>query len=263
MEIGIVCDERKEEARNHALRVRNSLWEKRGIDGVMTSNEYLTLLKSEKIKDMDLFLVFGGDGLLLHTADLVAPYKIPLLGVNYGSLGYLCKANPAELDIEKILAKDYRIEKRTRILAKILSKGLSIKELDALNEIVVGGISKTVWLEINSKPFKAKTKGDGILVATKTGSTAYNLRAGGPVLVVEENFSIVAICGSFDSPTLLPETKAIVVPSGTALRIKSLYETKANLPWVIADGQRQYQLEAGQIVLIGKSKYKTLLVVDV
>jgi len=260
MEIGIVYDERKEKARSHALKVKNDLWEKWGIGGVITSNERLTTLKSEEIKNMGLFLVFGGDGALLHTADRVAPCGIPLLGVNYGSLGYLCKANPAELDIEKILAKDYRIEERTRVLAKILSERAPSKELDALNEIVIGGITKTVWLEIKSKFFEAKTKGDGILVATKTGSTAYNLRAGGPVLVTEENFNIVTICGFFDSPSLLPETKAIVVPSGTAFRIKSLYETKGNLPWVIADGQRQYQLEAGQIVLIGKSRHRTLLI---
>lgn len=97
-------------------------------------------------------------------------------------------------------------------------------------------------------------------MATKTGSAAYNLRAGGSVLAIEKSFSIVAICGFFDSPTLLPEAKAIVVPSSTALRIKSLYETEGNLPCVIADGQRQYQLKARQIVLIGKSRHKTLLI---
>lgn len=262
MKIGIVYDRRKEKAVKHALRAGDELLSKRGLDGVIRSGEVLVSLKAEAIKDFDFYLVFGGDGLLLHIADLVAPFGIPLLGINYGYKGCLCKVKPEELKekLEKVLTEDYRIEKRTRVLAKIFSKGTLIQELDALNEIVIGGINKTVWLQVSSKFFEAETRGDGILVATRTGSTAYNVRAGGSVFFTEEYFSLVAICGSFDSPTLLPETKAMAVPSSTAFRIESLHKTKANLPWVTADGQRQYRLKEEEFVLIGKSKHKTLLI---
>lgn len=262
MKIGLIYDGTKKEAEKYVFEVKTYL-NKKNIE-TLTRKGRASLSIKDEMKTLNFFLVFGGDGLLLRAANQAAPYGIPLVGVNFGRKGYLCGIEPKELKdkLEKILKKKYSIEERTRISAKIFSKskGESVRELDALNEIVVGGINKTVWLKVNSEFFEAETRGDGILVATRTGSTAYNVRAGGSILFTEEIFSLVVICGSFDSHYLLPETKSIIIPSNCSFKIENLCKTKANLPWVTADSQRQHRLKKEESVLIKKSEYKTLLI---
>jgi len=214
----------------------------------------------EKIlKDgLDLIIAFGGDGSFLFAADRIAEYRIPLVGINFGNRGYLCEIQKETMldGIEKIFAGKYKIRERTRIQAEIYHAEKKVGEISGLNEIYIGGINRTVFISVetigNNKSFKAKVTGDGIIFSTKTGSTAYNMNAGGPVLIVD-GFSVVANNAMFESDILLPSAKSFVTSTKAVFRAELLNERKQNLPYLVADGQRNYKFRPGDFVIIKKS----------
>lgn len=215
-------------------------------------------------KDLSWILVLGGDGAMLHTANEIANYSIPLIGVNFGYKGYLCEISKEELiqGLSKLHYGQYSVNSYTRIMAKIERQGKKIKEIDALNEIVVGGINRAVWLKLkishDNQKKSAIVIGDGIIFSTQIGSTAYNLYAGGPVLL-EDSFSVVACNALFESNYFLPNTKAFVVPTNAHFEVSTLRGGK-HLPYVVADGQRDYRLQKGDKVIIDKSPLVTKLI---
>ena len=145
------------------------------------------IMPAESIPDVaGMILSFGGDGTLLRTASIVAKRQIPILGVNLGpGLGYLTELNVKILSksLDKILAGQYRIEERMMLRA-VASEDPSIT-YHALNDIVVGNVmvqrTLPVELSIDNEPVTTY-RSDGLIVATPTGSTAYSLSAGGPIL---------------------------------------------------------------------------------
>lgn len=210
-------------------------------------------------------IAVGGDGTVLYAADLLSKTKTPILGINFGHRGYLCAANKddAAEKIQKIIKGEYRIDEKTRIQAEIRRrKGKSVI-LEALNEISIGGINRTVHIDseiiLPEKKIKSKIIGDGLIVATQTGSTAYNINAGGPILLTDA-FSVVANNAFFQSDFLLPITKSLVVPASTVIRISDSGHNIANLPYVIGDGQQAVKTNREDIVVIKKSKDKNYFV---
>lgn len=260
MRIGIVynkkLDAKSKEARKLARNVASRL-RKNG------HNVYQKL-NGEILKKLDLVITFGGDGLVLHTANKVAPFGVPLFRINFGYLGFLTNTEPSEIfeNLEKILKGDFHIEERARVEAKVFHGGNLVKKIDALNEVVIGGINRTVALRlaarIDRENFVAEARGDGLIISTKTGSTAYNINAGGAVLLAENVFSVVANNAFFKSDFLLPNTKSFVVPAQARFRIDVINQNKLNLPYVVADGQRNHRLKSGDYVLVNKSPVKTL-----
>jgi NAD+ kinase len=214
-------------------------------------------------KGLDFALVIGGDGTILRTADRIARFSIPLVGVNFGHRGYLCDIEESEIysKLEKILQGKYKKEERTRIFAEVENKGKIVKEIDGLNEILIGGISRTVFLGLEmadyDKHFTANITGDGVLFATKTGSTGYNINAGGSILFADL-FSVVANNAYFESKVLLPNVKSFITSTNAIFKIKILNDFKENLPFLAADGQRSYRLKKGDEIKVKKSKYKTI-----
>jgi NAD+ kinase len=240
--IGIIFNkERKPEAEKSSLEIAEWLREK-------GREAYVNPSKSILSEGLDLVVVVGGDGTILRIADKIARFSIPLVGVNFGHRGYLCDIGENEIfkKLEKMLQGNFKIEEKTRIQAEVFNKKKIVREIDGLNEILIGGISRTVFLEIEAidknRSFKATVTGDGVLFATKTGSTGYNINAGGPALVTDA-FSVVASNAYFSSDFLIPNMRSFV---------------KENLPFLAADGQRDYRLKEGDIVRIKRSKYKTL-----
>lgn len=255
--IGIIFNEkRKPEAKKPAMEIAKWIKEKKHCIYVNPSDSVLA-------KGLDFVLVIGGDGTILRSADRIAKFSIPLVGVNFGHRGYLCDIEESEIfeKLEKILQGKYKTEERTRICAEVENKKRIVKEIDGLNEILIGGISRTVFLELEmedkNKFFKANITGDGVLFATKTGSTGYNVNAGGSILFADL-FSVVANNAYFESKALIPNIKSFVASTDAIFKIKILNDFKENLPFLAADGQRSYRLKKGDSVKIKKSKYKTV-----
>lgn len=219
----------------------------------------------DNFRKIDITFAVGGDGTVLYTANLLADYKIPILGINFGHRGYLCEisSNKIEAGIKNIIADKYRVEEKTRIQAEIMRKNKSLFVLEALNEISIGGINRTVHInaEIATKQKKIMTaiKGDGLIIATRTGSTAYNINAGGPMLLAEA-LSIVANNAFFESESLLPITKSLVIPSESVIKVNSLNSNSANLPYVIADGQKAIKINKSDLICIKKAETKNYFV---
>jgi NAD+ kinase len=226
--------------------------------------EYFLNPKTD-LNKIELALAVGGDGTVLYTANLLSKFKTPILGINFGHRGYLCQADKddAEDKIQKIIKKQYRIEEKTRIQASIQKQKKSKVLLEALNEISIGGINRTVHLDIEiitpDKAITSKIIGDGLIVATQTGSTAYNINAGGPMLLTDA-LSVVANNAFFESDLLLPITKSLVISPETSLQIKDSGHNINNLPYVIADGQKAVKISKDDLVIIKKSKEKNYFI---
>lgn len=216
-------------------------------------------------KKIKLAISVGGDGTVLYTADLLSKSRIPILGINFGHRGYLCQISKEEME-EKIalIAKgQYKIEEKIRIQASIYKNKEITYQMEALNEISIGGINRTVHLNTkiknNSSNIDCNVIGDGLIIATRTGSTAYNINAGGPMLLTEA-FTVLANNAFFESDFLLPITKSLVVSTDTILEIKDISNKKANSPFIIADGQEAKKISSQDTVIIKKSKYKNYFI---
>lgn len=233
--------------------VENSLIEKLG------NNEFLDkgVESNELVKRSDMILALGGDGGILSTAKVVGKEMVPILGVNTGRLGFLAEIDIQELiDNIKILSeKKFYIEKRM-ILAGTIPSNDSDKKIYGLNDIVVnkGSYSRTIVLEvfISDKYFNTYTA-DGLIIATPTGSTAYSLSAGGPILSPNvEGIIINPIC-----PHSLTE-RSVIIPSESIISIK--LKTDIDHVKIFADGQIGFNLKPEQKLEVKKGEYLVNLV---
>jgi len=226
---------------------------------------YINPAKKVLESGLDFIIAVGGDGIILHTADMVADFAIPLVGVNFGRKGYLCDIEYDKVfgELKKILKGNFKVKKRTRVQTEVFHKDEKTKVISGLNEILIGGINRTVFLEIRAigknKEFEAEVIGDGIIVSTQVGSTAYNINAGGAVLLTDV-FSVVANNGLFKSDFLLPNTKSFVTSVKAVFEVRVLNPHKQNLPYLVADGQRSYRLKNNDFVVIKKSEKETLFI---
>lgn len=256
--IGLILKSDKIEAKEALKQAKQFLLTKK--------YKIFTKINNKLPKKTEWVMVFGGDGAVLNTANKLAKFNIPLIGVNFGHRGYICNIHPVQDDliacIKKLIKKQFIIKPCTRIQFTIVAAKKVKKHMDALNDIVVGGITRAVWLNFKIKQGKliksAKLVGDGLVFATKVGSTAYNLYAGGPVLLTNQ-FCVTASNALLDSNYFLPNTKSLVCPVETVFEVTSQRDRKF-LPYVIADGQRDCRLKKGDKVIIGRSKLTTRLI---
>ena len=156
----------------------------------------ISLLKD----DVDCVLVLGGDGTLLQAAVDLADLSMPFLGINLGTLGFLAEVNKADIEpaLEKLLAGEYEIEKRMMLVGYVYSPDQEKDNTRALNDIVItrkGSLQIiTFTISVNGQ-FLHRYSADGIIVATPTGSTGYNLSAGGPVVDPKAQLMVISpIC---------------------------------------------------------------------
>ncbi|MEJ2245302.1 MAG: NAD(+)/NADH kinase, partial [Acidobacteriota bacterium] len=158
------------------------------------------VLVDELTEKVDVLGVFGGDGTLLHAARLVGSKGVPILGVNLGSLGFLTKFKIEEMHsaFEDLLSGQYQLQRRMLLDVEVLKAGETAARYLALNDAVInkGALARIIDLEvsINSQPVLL-TRADGLIISTPTGSTAYSLAAGGPILYPTlDAMVIVPIC---------------------------------------------------------------------
>ncbi len=207
--------------------------------------------KSALVIDVGLLVVLGGDGTLLSVADCVgaADVDVPILGVNFGSLGFLTEATLPELypSLEAALGGAARVETRMMLRSTTLRAGKALPHHIALNDVVITKAARARMTDLSvfvGDEFVTRVKADGLIVATPTGSTAYNLAAGGPIVqpVVD------AIVLTPIAPHMLTN-RPIVIPASSMVRVQPTMAERDEL-YITFDGQAGYQLEAGDEVHI-------------
>ncbi len=199
----------------------------------------------------DLIVVLGGDGTMISTARLTGDKEVPVLGINYGSLGYLTEFRIEEMfpALEKILEGNYQIDRRVMLDVEHLRDGKKLASGRVLNDVVINkaAIARIIEIEVElNNLFVNSFRADGLIVATPTGSTAYNLSAGGPIVYPSMNAVVLTpIC-----PFTLTN-RPIVVPDADEIKIKLKNEIKGVV--LTLDGQIGHQVKADDQVLIRKS----------
>ena len=212
----------------------------------------------QEMKDADLMVTFGGDGTILHLAKLAALNKLPVLGINMGGLGFIAELEAGELDtLRKLKDWDFETESRMMLDVSVIRDGKQIYTNLGLNDAVIreGPISHVIHLKISSDGrHLADIAGDGVIISTPTGSTAYSLSAGGPVVEpVAQTMVVCPICTHnmrFSSYVLSPEHVLTV----------ELERNGRKPVYLFVDESRAFPLKADDQVLVRRSKYAMKLV---
>jgi NAD+ kinase len=218
----------------------------------------VTTDEAEIGKTADLVVVLGGDGTLIHAATLLER-AVPILGVNMGKLGFMTEVPQSELytSLEEVLAGSARVSERMKLRVHLHRAGARERAVDmeVLNDLVIakGALSRMVELEIRcSGTFVSTLRGDGVIVATPTGSTAYALAAAGPIMYPTMRGVILApIC-----PHTLTQ-RPLVVSEKENLEIWLKNDSEV---FLTLDGQKGLKLERGDRVQVQQSQNRVLLV---
>ncbi len=207
--------------------------------------------------EFDLLLALGGDGTMLRAGHLCAPVAVPILGINLGRFGFLIEVGPDRWQpaLDRVLRGDYWLERRMMLRADHLHGGRMMSDWEVLNECVIGRgeMMRPVELvaEIDGR-YLTTYVADALIVATATGSTAYALAAGGPILPPElRNILIIPVAAH------LTIERAFVLDEGSQVRVTVHTDHEAALS---ADGQMPVRLESGDQVLLRASDHTVLFV---
>ena len=198
--------------------------------------------------DVDLLLVLGGDGTILSVVRTMRKFNTKIFGINFGNLGFMSEIPPVQIHktLAKIFKGEYTIDNRLMLNVELIRSKRIIKRFHALNEAVIsqGTLARLFYLKTKVNAKKLTTYfADGLIIATPTGSTAYNLSAGGPIVHPSlKTFIITPICPhSFtQKPIVIPDNKKIEVT----------VESKKNQIYLTIDGQESALLEDGDIIRI-------------
>ncbi len=249
---GIVVKPGHEEALATAAEILSWLTQ-HGIgqagDPVLASEETEA---NRKLLTADLIVVLGGDGTMIATARMVGSHDPLVLGINYGSLGYLTDFRIEELfpALEAIIAGTYEIDRRVMLDAEHRRNEKTLAAGRVLNDVVINKAALARIIEIEVKLnslFVNKFRSDGLIVATPTGSTAYNLSAGGPIVYPSMNAVVLTpIC-----PFTLTN-RPIVVPDNAEIEL--VLDSKNEGVVLTFDGQTGFPMEARDSVVIRKSE---------
>jgi NAD+ kinase len=221
----------------------------RGIEEVWHTSDWDDSRLTEYMPDTDLLICLGGDGTVLRAARTVIPNPVPILGVNMGRLGFLAEVRPPQLisALDDILEGNYRVEERTMLQAQIPSWGVTHH---ALNDVVVGRetLSRPVYIEVGVDGSRlAIHRCDAMIVASATGSTAYSLSAGGPILHPESRDMVLTPV----SPHMAA-ARPLVLPPESVVDLTVSADQDAI---VSVDGQVDRQLQGGDSVSVCRSPH--------
>ncbi len=252
--ITVVTNPLKDENFIYTNRIRAALGGRCNAKFVTTSDDIAASLAGS-----DAAVILGGDGTMLACAQHASRLGVPILGINLGTLGFLAEAETGEIEsaAEKLLSDEYGVEELFMLDAAIERDGRTVADVTALNDIVVSRSSYRRIISVDifvDGSFAGHYDGDGLIVATPTGSTGYNLSAGGPIADRSLFVSIITpICphSSFSTPLVVPGTKTVKILLKDKFSLCSMLTT---------DGQSGVDLEADDIITIKASKYKTGLI---
>ncbi len=213
------------------------------------------LSRDSPLADLDLVIAFGGDGTLLGAAHAVAVAGLdaPVLGINLGRLGFLTEVSRAEMidALEAVCDGRTRTETRLMLNGRVVRDGRDVAERLALNDIVVtrGALSRMIEVDVSVDGLPVThIKADGVIVATATGSTAYNLSAGGPIVLP----SVDAMVLTPIAPHALSH-RPVVLPAAASVVLKPVIEALSDLVATF-DGQFGVALQPGDAIVVTRAE---------
>ncbi len=220
--------------------------------------EPISYPKTQIAAKADLVVVLGGDGTMLNAARLVEEHGVPILGVNVGGLGFLTEVTVDQLGpaLERVFAKDFYLDERMMLRARLHRHGEHVAHATVLNDVVVskGTLARMVEIQITiDGRLVTSLRGDGLIVSTPTGSTAYSLSAGGPIIhPAVQAMILTPIC---------PHTLAhrpLLIPSNGSLEVTLTSQDEGAM--TTFDGQVGVAMTQGDTVVIGTSDHRTKLI---
>jgi len=250
LKVGVLYHPKLPDSLDWAAKIEQAL-QQNGV-AVWTGSSWDEPAIIEQVPDIDLFVTLGGDGTVLRAARMAAPHGIPILGVNLGRLGFLAEVNPAELADQLELLQDgrYWLEERLMLHAEHQRDGQLLGAYEALNDVVVcrGRAARVVRPAVYiDGAFLITYVCDGIIIATATGSTAYNLSVGGPIVAPDVRDIILTPI----APHLTP-ARAFVLSEQVTITLDVAMEYDAVLT---IDGQVDLALANRDLVTITASKH--------
>ncbi len=262
--VGLMVNYKKEKTRETACRIIDWLNLKKlkvcieGNMGKEIGKEELNCPAEKFLKKVDLIISLGGDGTLLRAARLAAAEDIPVFGVNLGGLGFLTQIGIDDLEksLEKLYQGRYFLDERMMLNCTVKRKEEEVKKFTALNDIVIGkgAFARIICLATYvNNDYVITYSADGLVVSTSTGSTAYSLSAGGPILNPNINSIILTpIC-----PHTL-SARPLIIGENDQIKIK--LESSEEKVMVTIDGQEGFVLKPKDEVIIKKSDHKARLI---
>lgn len=246
LDIGKVCDYiEKKGGSFHRLKVRE--------EGTELMENFTDV--SELPEDATCVMVFGGDGTIIHAARELASRGVPILGVNFGTVGFLAEVELEHIyqAIDTVFEGKFHLEKRFMLSGRVIKEGKTVYEANALNDIVVarGNLVRAILtvVYIDGNPMKS-LYGDGIIVTTPTGSTGYNLSAGGSIIMPNaEVFGILPVC------THSLDSRGVIISASSRVEIAVEWNKKSEPEEAIVsfDGNKGIRLLPSDRVEIVKS----------
>ena len=268
--VGLVAKARLGEAAGVVAELAGWL-EARGVTAVFESETAAlvrvpsgrpTFSRDELPKECDLVVVLGGDGTLISMAARIAESgaHVPILGVNFGSLGFLTEITLPEMyqSLESVLNGTAQIDERMMLRSQTLRGGALYTNRLALNDVVItkGAMSRIIDLAVSvgDQPVM-RVRADGLIISSPTGSTAYNLAAGGPIV----HPALDALVLTPIAPHMLTN-RPIVIPAGADIRVQPAAESSVEEVFVTIDGQSGHSLEPNDVIVVGRAKQRLRLV---
>ncbi len=233
----------------HLLSKNLEVWIEENTARHAELTHYKTLSLDEIGKIANLAIVMGGDGTMLSVARSLIEADVPLVGINRGRFGFLTdlRAEDMLIEIDRILAGDFLEEPRMLLATQVIRHGAVVNNGYALNDVVIKGGLRLIELEVKiDGKFVYKQRSDGLILSTPTGTTAYALSAGGPILHPNlEAISLVPIC-----PHTL-SNRPIAVNSASKIEVTLVQFDEAHLSY---DGQFQITLEVGDKIMVHRAE---------
>ncbi|HEY3384076.1 MAG TPA: NAD(+)/NADH kinase [Vicinamibacterales bacterium] len=268
--VGVVAKIRLESVASHLVEIAAWL-DARGVEPIFEVDTaqlapslcaHRTATRDELPRLADLLLVLGGDGTLLAMADRVsqAGRDIPILGVNFGHLGFLTEIALPELyaSLEAAIAETAALDERMVLRAGVVRDGQCVAEHMALNDVVVtrGALSRIIELSVSvGGEFVAAFNGDGLIIASPTGSTAYNLSAGGPIL----HPAVDALVLTPIAPHTL-SNRPVVIPASESVSVIPTVHDPTQEVFLTLDGQSGVGLRPGDTIRVARNQTPVRLV---
>lgn len=238
-----------------------ALLKENNIEAYISDNVCCSFYKNapedELFKISDIIITIGGDGTIIRFAKRTAAYNKPILGINAGRMGYLANIDQKDYkSVERLLNNDYSVEERMLLKVTLTENGKVIGEYEALNDAVIssGYISRIIDISACIDSDNVKYRADGLIASTPTGSTAYSLSAGGPIIdPVMEAVCITPICSH------MLFAKPMIVSGDKTVTIKAFSKKKAEI-YLSIDGRKVANVKPYTEIKLTKSENKVKLV---
>ena len=212
----------------------------------------------KELKDAELLICFGGDGTILHASKAATYAGIPILGVNIGTMGFMAELESSELkELRRLADGNYAVETRMMLHVRAEHEGRTVLEEDALNDAVItkGAVARIVQMSVSCDGVEIMGfGGDGVVISTPTGSTAYSMSAGGPIVEpTAQNIIITPIC-AHDM-----RTKTVVTSPDREISVEIGRIGRKNA-FLSVDGGRALRLNTGDRITVTRSAHCTKLI---